>query len=273
MKKTIALVLLATITAGCIKRAPDPVQIRAGETALIQSTVAEPARAERMLDLLTQRDRLIEETTAMLQQYRREMKSLNADYDSSREIVIEMIDHYNRERGQKQLRFIDWIAQMKAATTAAEWQGIAEFQLANFNPRRLVRGRSRGIPDLPNTMLTVFLLDGGLLAGSMVIPDEVDLISEGVELAVDDPVHIATATRILDELKSEVQAFDEIFVDSGNALRGLYLDHTAGSRKILRRLETLNLEWYVSQQRGIKLRERLKLTINADEWAMIFSSD
>lgn len=273
MKTAITLVLLAITTAGCSKQTPDPMQIRAAETVFIQSTVAEPERAERMLDLLSQRDRLIEETTAMLQQYRREMKSLNADYDASREIIIEMTDHYNRERAQKQLRFIDWIAQMKAATTAAEWQGIAEFQLANFNPRRLVRGRSRGVPDLPNTMLTLFLLDGGLLGGSMVIPHEVDLVSEGVKLAVDDPARSATATRILDELKSEVQAFDEIFIDSGNALRGLYLDHSAGSRKILRRLETLNLEWYVSQQRGIKLRERLKLSINADEWAKIFNPD
>lgn len=121
-------------------------------------------------------------------------------------------------------------------------------------------------------MLTVFLLGGGLLGGSMVTPEEVDLIGERVELAVDDPARAATATQVLDELKTEVEAFDEIFIDSGNTLRDLYLDHEAGSRKTLQTLEALNLEWYVSQQRGIKLRERLKQSINAEEWAVIFDA-
>ena len=129
---------------GCSKPAPDPAQQRASETALIQATVADPARAERLLALLEERDRLIEETAAMMKQYRRELKSVNADYDSSREIMIEMIDYYNRERAQKLLRFIELIAKMKAATSAEEWKPIAEFQLDYFNPRQMIYGRSAG---------------------------------------------------------------------------------------------------------------------------------
>lgn len=129
---------------GCSKPAPDPAQQRASETALIQATVADPARAERLLALLEERDRLIEETAAMMKQYRRELKSVNADYDSSREIMIEMIDYYNRERAQKLLRFIELTAKMKAATSAEEWQAIAEFQLDYFNPRQMIYGRSAG---------------------------------------------------------------------------------------------------------------------------------
>lgn len=129
---------------GCSKPAPDPVQMRASETALIQATVADPARAERLLALLEERDRLVEETTAMMKQYRRELKSLNADYDSSREIMIEMIDYYNRERAQKLLRFIELVAKMKAATSAEEWQVIAEFQLDYFNPRQMIYNRAAG---------------------------------------------------------------------------------------------------------------------------------
>ena len=267
MKKIIVLVLLVIIAPGCSKQAPDPAQLRADETTLIQATVTDPARAERLLGLLEERDRLIEETTAMLQQYRRELKAINADYDASREIVIEMVDQYNRDRAQKQLRFIDLIAQMKAATTAAEWQVIAEFQLGNFKARQLLRGERS---DMLSAMLMVFLLGSDLLGGSMITPDEVDLINERVELAVDDPARAATATQILDELKTEVEAYDEIFIDSGDALRDLYLDHAAGSHKVLQTLETLNIEWYVSQQRGIKLREQLKQSITAEEWAKIF---
>jgi len=129
---------------GCAKQAPDPAQLRADETTLVQSTVTDAARAERLLALLDERDRLIEETIEMLQQYRRELKAINADYDASREIIIEMVDQYNHDRAQKQLRFIDLIAQMKAATTAAEWKVIAEFQLDNFKVRQLVFGRAKG---------------------------------------------------------------------------------------------------------------------------------
>ena len=146
--KVIKYILFAIFVCGataCTKAPPDPAQLRADETALVQATVSDPARAERLLGLLDERDLLIEETVAMLRQYRREMKAVNADYDASREIIVEMVDYYNRDRAQKQLRFIDLIAQMKAATTAAEWQIIAEFQLDNFNPRQLVFGRLRGI--------------------------------------------------------------------------------------------------------------------------------
>lgn len=120
-------------------------------------------------------------------------------------------------------------------------------------------------------MLTMFLLGGGLLGGSMVTPEEVDLIGERVELVVADPARAATAEQLLAELKTEIEKFDEIFIDSGDALRDLYLDHAAGSHKTQKTLEKLNLEWYVSQQRGIKLREKLKQSIEAEEWAKIFA--
>ncbi len=144
LRKTTLIAVMTIAVLGCSKPAPDPVQMRASETALIQATVADPARAERLLALLEERDRLVEETTAMMKQYRRELKSLNADYDSSREIMIEMIDYYNRERAQKLLRFIELVAKMKAATSAEEWQVIAEFQLDYFNPRQMIYNRAAG---------------------------------------------------------------------------------------------------------------------------------
>ena len=144
VRKTTLIALVTFAVLGCSRPAPDPVQMRASETALIQATVADPARAELLLELLEERDRIIDETVAMMKQYRRELRSLNADYDSSREIMIEMIDYYNRERAQKLLRFIELIAKMKAATNAEEWRVIAEFQLDYFNPRQLIYSRSAG---------------------------------------------------------------------------------------------------------------------------------
>ena len=132
------------VAVGCAKQAPDPAQLRADETTLVQSTVVDDARAERLLALLDERDGLIEETIEMLRQYRRELRAINADYDASREIIIEMVDEYNRDRAQKQLRFIDLISKMKVTTTADEWKVIAEFQLDNFKARQLIFGRVKG---------------------------------------------------------------------------------------------------------------------------------
>ena len=121
-------------------------------------------------------------------------------------------------------------------------------------------------------MLTVFLLGGGLLGGSMLTPTDVDLISERISLLVDEPARAATAQQVLDELKIEVEAFDKVFIDSGDTLRDLYLDHKAGSRQMLNTLESLNLEWYASQQRGLKLRYRLRESIIIEEWAAVFDN-
>ncbi len=132
------LLFLAVSAAGCVKQAPDPAQLRADEVTLVQSTVTDPARAERLLALLGERDRLVDETAALMRQYRREMGALNADYDASRDVVVEIIDYYNRERARKQLRFIDLVTQMKRATTAVEWSIIADFELEYFNPRQLI---------------------------------------------------------------------------------------------------------------------------------------
>ena len=115
---------------------------------------------------------------------------------------------------------------------------------------------------MPTTMLSVFLLGAGLLGGY--------LISERVEQVLEDSTRVAKANQVLDELSGEVDDFNEVFIDSGDSLRDLYLDHAAGSQQMQRTLEALNLEWYASQNRSVKLRERLKEFISAEEWASIF---
>lgn len=124
-----------------------------------------------------------------------------------------------------------------------------------------------------NAMLTVFLLGGGLLGGSMLTPSDTYPIADRLEEAIKDPQQLSQVKQILSELETEVTKFERIFVDSGNDLRDLYLDHDAGSRQTQRRLEELNLEWYVSQQRNIKLRERLRLSIDAGQWNRVFDPE
>ncbi|MCP4286027.1 MAG: hypothetical protein GY792_16490 [Gammaproteobacteria bacterium] len=119
-------------------------------------------------------------------------------------------------------------------------------------------------------MLTVFLLGGGLMGGTILNPFEVETITERVEMTIDDPGRAQAAAEILDELKTEIQDFDRIFVDSGEAVSDIYRDHSAGRHQLLKTLEALNLEWYASQNRNLKLRKRLKESITAAEWAAIF---
>ena len=126
---------------------------------------------------------------------------------------------------------------------------------------------------MPTTMLTTLLLGAGLLGGSMITPNGVDLIGDRVELVVEDPARVDGAEQVLDELRTEVEEFNEIFIDSGNNLHDLYLDHAAGSQQMLQTLEALNLEWYASQNRTVKLRARLKEYISAAEWARIFDAN
>ncbi len=121
-----------------------------------------------------------------------------------------------------------------------------------------------------NTMLTVFLLGGGLMGGTILNPVEVEMIAERIELSIDDTARVASATALLDELKTEVKNFDRAFIESGEELKNVYRDHDAGSRPMLKTLERLNLEWYASQYRSVKLRDKLKESITADEWGQIF---
>lgn len=120
-------------------------------------------------------------------------------------------------------------------------------------------------------MLTVFLLGGGLMGGSLLTPAHVERIGERIEAVIPDSARRENLGRILDELETEVERFDQVFFDSSDRLRDLYLDHNAGSAQIKTELEALNVDWYLSQQRHIELREQLKGTITAEEWSRVFA--
>lgn len=155
MKSFTGIFLAAAVSAGLIllascaalKQAPDPAKVQAQiaaareqELELVRATVADPARAERLIELLVERDRLVQEHTGLLVVHREKLAALTADYDARREDFEALLAEFNRQRAAAQGEMIDLVAAMKAATTADEWKTISEFQLKRLEPRRLVYG-------------------------------------------------------------------------------------------------------------------------------------
>ena len=86
--------------SGCAssKGPPDPAKIQAEmvatlatEKELIRSEVGDPDRAERLLVLLDERDRLVAEHAQIVRRFSAEMASLNVDYNADRESFNQLV--------------------------------------------------------------------------------------------------------------------------------------------------------------------------------------
>jgi len=126
-----------------------------------------------------------------------------------------------------------YYSEMKAATTAAEWKVLAEFQLASFNARQLVYGNAAGGNWHADRDVNRFLPGGGMIGESMLSPADVGLIGEQVESVMVNPARTAKATQVLGELTTEIGSFNQAFIYSGDTPRDLYLDQEAGPRQTL----------------------------------------
>ena len=69
--------------------------------------------------------------------YRERMRSLNADYEATRESFDQAVTAYNEERQANQRRWLDLIDRMKKETTAEEWKALSRYQLKKLDPREL----------------------------------------------------------------------------------------------------------------------------------------
>jgi flagellar motility protein MotE (MotC chaperone) len=141
------LVMLLLASCATLRQPPDPVEIQAQiaeareqEIALVRATVADPQRAERLLELLVERDRLVEEHARNVIEHREKIAVLAADYDARREDFEALLTQLNRQRTSAQKETIDLVTAMKATTTAEEWKVISRFQLKRLEPRKLVYG-------------------------------------------------------------------------------------------------------------------------------------
>jgi hypothetical protein len=144
-----ACVFVVVLLASCatLTQPPDPGKLQAQiaeareqEIELVLATVADPARAKRFVELLRERDRLVEQHARDLIAYRKKMVALTADYDARREDFEALLADFNRQREAAQQETIDLVAVMKGATTPEEWKTISRFQLKRLDPRKLIYG-------------------------------------------------------------------------------------------------------------------------------------
>jgi len=150
----VAVALMALLfSPGCAQRKgpPDPAKVQQkmaatldAERELVRSTVADTGRADRLVELLAQRDRLVAEQAERIVRYRERMLALSADYDAERADFEEAAGVYNTERREWQRQVAELLAAMKNETTAEEWKTIAKYQHKKLNPRELAYGNARG---------------------------------------------------------------------------------------------------------------------------------
>jgi len=144
----IALLAVALMPACAGLRLPSqPVDVRAQmaeyreqEIELVRATVSDPTRAERLLALLVERDRLVNEYAKRIREHREKMAALAADYDTERAEFEALLARFNQQRATAQSESIDVVTAMKETTTAKEWKTIARFQLKRLNLRQLSHG-------------------------------------------------------------------------------------------------------------------------------------
>ena len=143
----IAILAVSLLSCASLRQLPDPEKVRAQiaeareqEIELVRATVADPERAERLLELLVERDHLVSKHAKRVIEHRERIAALTADYDARREDFEALLADFNRQRAAAQKETIDLVAAMKAATTAEEWKVISRFQLKRLEPQKLVYG-------------------------------------------------------------------------------------------------------------------------------------
>ncbi|MEJ2604271.1 MAG: hypothetical protein P8172_13465 [Gammaproteobacteria bacterium] len=144
----------ALLIAACAfqRPVPDPARIeqqiaasKAEELDLVRSTIGEPERARRFIDLLAERERIVRALAGQILAHKQQMARLNADYGAERSDFEAQLADYNRQRATGQKALVDLITEMKQTTTADEWAEISAFQLERLDLRKLMyRGLAKG---------------------------------------------------------------------------------------------------------------------------------
>jgi len=146
-------VMSLLLLPACASRneAPDPVRVqeeiaehRVQEVDLVRATVMDQKRADRIIDLLADRDRMISVHTNEIIEYREKMAALNADYNAQRESFDVLMTSYNNQRETAQKEFVALLELLKKETTAEEWKKISKYQLKRLSPRKLTYGQASG---------------------------------------------------------------------------------------------------------------------------------
>lgn len=135
----LACIVVSVLFQGCSKEVKNTAELLAGERELVRTTVTDPARANRLLGLLDEWDRLVVQQAQTLRRYQEQFKVLNADYNAERDQFDSFVTDFRNESLQRHRQYIALIVAMKKETTAEEWEVIAEYQLENLNHRERTR--------------------------------------------------------------------------------------------------------------------------------------
>lgn len=112
------------------------------EIELVKKTIRDPARYERFLQLMSERDQLVSDAINLISGYRQKMWELNSDYDTPKESFYAFVAEYNEQREVSNLAFVAIFSAMKDQTTAEEWETISGFQQKRLKQRQLIYGEA-----------------------------------------------------------------------------------------------------------------------------------
>ena len=147
------MITAAFILAACAshKEPPDPIALQeeisenlSQEVDLVRSTVLDVDRADSVIGLLRERDRITSRHAKEVVAYRKEISALNADYDAKRESFDVLLSTYNNQRLVAQKEVVGVITAMKKQTTVKEWKVISKYQFKKLNPRNAVYPQVQG---------------------------------------------------------------------------------------------------------------------------------
>jgi hypothetical protein len=101
--------------------------------AHIREIVKDPARADRLVDLSTQFQGVVEDAGRSLESYRANVSLLNANYDATLAEFRALFDQQDSERAGLIERAITLRTRMAAITTDAEWAELKKARVAEWH--------------------------------------------------------------------------------------------------------------------------------------------
>ena len=129
--------------AASLKAEPTVSEAQREEARLIRDTIRDAERAEQFLELVAERDRLVEHFSAEVEAHRSRMFALNSHYQAERKDFEALLVNYHDKRVDSQKELVELIYAMKQLTTAEEWKDISQFQIKHLNLRQLTYDAAR----------------------------------------------------------------------------------------------------------------------------------
>jgi len=132
--RVVVCLLLALIAAtGCSSKSLTPEQEAQADLsacdAQIRKVVADPARADQLVALTDEFNKLGWQSIASVTEYRARVAALNSDYDATREDFEALISKQDAVREAFLKKALALREQMTALTTDAEWEQLKSARL------------------------------------------------------------------------------------------------------------------------------------------------